>query len=218
MSEFGWVIVPLFVMGLVGFIFILFGVHGSGGDQANVEYFFRIIYDCLHGACAPGAPGGLFALLSSLWFWITLLGYLIALIALVVIVYCTLQLFELRKREKAMYGQIMVAKDEGAINPRWAHIQGLMESLNPSDWRQAIIEADIMLGDMLTRQGYRGASIGDQLKQVDPADFDTLQDAWDAHKVRNDIAHQGSSFDLSQVLAQRTIAKYERVFREFDAI
>ena len=218
MREHGWIILPLAAIVFVIMVFLLFGGGGGGGDQANIEYFFRLLYQCIHGGCAPGTPAWIREFLSSLWTWIALLGYLIAIIALCVVAYCTFQIFELRKQEEAVYGQIQVAKDEGAINPRWAHIQGLMASLNTNDWRQAIIEADIMLGDMLTRQGYRGASIGDQLQQVEASDFDTLQDAWDAHKVRNDIAHQGSNFDLSQVVAQRTIAKYENVFREFDAI
>jgi hypothetical protein len=36
--------------------------------------------------------------------------------------------------------------------------------------------------------------------------------------VRNQIAHEGSSFDLSETLARRTLARFESVFREFELI
>jgi hypothetical protein len=71
---------------------------------------------------------------------------------------------------------------------------------------------------MLSRQGYSGESIGEKLKSVETADFNTLSDAWEAHKVRNQIAHEGSAFNLSDSLARRTLAHYEAVFREFELI
>ena len=189
-------------------------------NQANVEYFFRLIYDCFHGGCYGSVDTSEFtAWLSHLWVIIVYLAYLIAIVAFVVIIYSLIRLFELRKREEEFYGTLILAPEEqGGMNPRWTHIQKLIESTNPSDWRAAIIEADIMLDDMLTRQGYSGAGVSDKLKNVERSDFTTLQNAWDAHKIRNQIAHEGTNFDLSQTLAQRTIAQYETVFKEFKLI
>ncbi len=100
-------------------------------------------------------------------------------------------------------------------NARWTHIQSLISSYNPSDWRQAIIEADIILEEMLDKMGYDGVTIGDKLKQVERSDFVTLDKAWSAHRVRNDIAHSGSAFKLTRELAEKTIKDFEQVFREF---
>ena len=100
-------------------------------------------------------------------------------------------------------------------NQRWEHIRELMKSKSQSDWRQAIIEADIVLDEMLRRMSYDGLTIGDMLKQVDPADFATLQKAWDAHKFRNEIAHTGSEFKLSKEEADRVISDFQSVFEEF---
>lgn len=186
-------------------------------QQLNVEYFFRLIYDCFHGSCYVNLTGSA-ALAARLWIWISLLGYLAAAAALAVIIYCLIRLYELRKREEQMLGPIHVAKDETPINPRWAHVEELTKSDSQSDWRQAVIEADIMLGDLLTAQGYRGATIGEQLQQVDGTEAAWLHDAWQAHDVRNQIAHQGSAYDLSPILAQRTLGRYENIFREFEAI
>jgi len=94
----------------------------------------------------------------------------------------------------------------------------LIESGQESDWRNAIIEADIMLEEVLTQLGYQGESLGEKLRAVNQNHFQTLNQAWEAHRVRNEIAHQGSSYHLSEHLAHRTIANYEAVFREHGEI
>lgn len=190
------------------------------GNQTNVEYWFRLLYECFHGSCYGSVDLTEFsAWLAHVWIWIIVIGYILAILALVLIIYSTVRLFELRHREEEYYGTILLAPEsEGGTNPRWLHIEELARSVNPSDWRSAIIEADIMLDDMLTKQGYDGEGVGEKLKAVEPSDFNTLNEAWEAHKVRNQIAHEGSAFDLSDTLARRTIAQYEAVFREFRAI
>jgi len=100
-------------------------------------------------------------------------------------------------------------------NRRWKNIQSLIHSHNLNDWKQAIIEADILLDEMLDKMGYHGDSIGDKLKQIEPSDFLTLNQAWEAHKVRNQIAHQGSNYILSRDEAEKVISLYSEVFKEF---
>jgi hypothetical protein len=100
-------------------------------------------------------------------------------------------------------------------NQRWEHIQDLMKSNSQNDWRQAIIEADIILDEMLRRMSYDGLTIGDMLKTVDRADFATLDKAWEAHKFRNEIAHTGSEFKISRDEAERVIELFKSVFDEF---
>ena len=188
--------------------------------QANTEYWFRLLYDCLRGACYGSVGFTAFAAwLAHLWLWITAIGYILAVIGLLVIVYCTVRLFELREREEHYYSTLLIpAEAEGGAHPRWEHIQSLLDTATPSSSREAIIEADIMLDDVLTQRGYEGDGVGEKLKAADPSSFKTLQDAWEAHKVRNQIAHQGSAFELSETLARRTLAHYEAVFREFKVI
>jgi len=190
------------------------------GNQANVEYWFRLLYECLHGACYGSAGlSGFLAFLAHLWLWIIIIGYLLAVLALMLIVYATMRLFDLRKREEEYYSTILVSPEEaGGVHPRWLHIESLADSMNPNDWRTAIIEADILLEDTLTKRGYTGDGVGEKLKSIDPSELSTLQNAWEAHKVRNQIAHQGSAFALSETLARRTIAHYASVFREFKII
>ncbi|MBI2120160.1 MAG: hypothetical protein HYT94_00875, partial [Parcubacteria group bacterium] len=101
---------------------------------------------------------------------------------------------------------------------RFAVVEKHMTSENPGEWRLAIIEADTLLEEIVKKMGYEGTTLGEMLKNVEPSDFTTLNEAWEAHKVRNQIAHQGSSFTLTKREAKRIIQLYEKVFREFDII
>ena len=103
----------------------------------------------------------------------------------------------------------------GPKNERWIRVQNLISSTSSSDWRQAIIEADIILDEMLNRMGYEGDSIGDKLKQIEESDFITLNKAWEAHKIRNHIAHRGGDFLFSKQEAERVVNLYRQVFEEF---
>jgi hypothetical protein len=105
--------------------------------------------------------------------------------------------------------------DGGPKNERWERVQKLIRSHTASDWKQAIIEADIMLDEMLNKMGYQGNSIGERLKQIEESDFVTLNKAWEAHKVRNNIAHQGGDYIVSKTEAERIIKLFEKVFEEF---
>jgi hypothetical protein len=102
-------------------------------------------------------------------------------------------------------------------NERWEKLLKYLESENPSEWKLAIIEADNLLDEMVAKMGYGGENLGERLKVIEPSDFLTLQDAWEAHKVRNRIAHE-SSYQLTKREAKKVIGLYEKVFREFHFI
>jgi len=106
----------------------------------------------------------------------------------------------------------------GSANTRWEDVEQHIAADNPNDWKLAIIEADVMLEETLESAGYAGATIGDKLKSASPTSFQSLDDAWKAHKVRNQIAHGGTDFVLTKKMAQDTIVQYRRVFQEFGVI
>lgn len=121
----------------------------------------------------------------------------------------------LRDAEKAWETKYAKPKTR---NARWDIIQSRVSEQSPESWRVAIIEADIMLDEVRTNAGYVGQSLGEKLKSANPMSFTTIQDAWEAHKVRNEVAHAGSDFVLTPKSARETIMRFERVFREFGVI
>lgn len=97
---------------------------------------------------------------------------------------------------------------------RWAKVEEHANSNNPNDWKIAIIDADIMLGEALHRAGFRADSIGEQLRMISKGDILTLDQAGEAHGVRNKIAHAGPDFQLNEREVKRVIGLFKQVFTE----
>lgn len=180
----------------------------------NLEYlfyqvlrFFRSVFD-------------FFANLDFSQF-VSLLKILLTLAAILfitVIIYVYIRINELKQKEKEKLHTFIAPASPPKRNDRWEKILLDLQSANPSDWRLAIIEADSILDDMVKSMGYDGADMGERMKKIEPADFNTLDLAWEAHKVRNRIAHDGSAYPINHDEAKRIIGLYEKVFREFEYI
>lgn len=105
--------------------------------------------------------------------------------------------------------------EEYRDHPKFAVIQGYMSSTSEALWRIGIMEADNLLLEVLRNKGYKGDGVGEMLKT---ASFKTIDLAWDAHKIRNRIAHEGSDFELTEREAKRGFVLYESVLRELKVI
>lgn len=144
---------------------------------------------------------------------------------IIAIIYCVEQLKRIRRKEAEIHGELHVEPayeavpaatgGDHALAHQWEKVTAHIGSPNQNDWKQAIMEADVLLDDILNKMGYRGESVGEKLKRVESGDMKSLNDAWEAHKVRNQIAHEGSSFVLDQHHAKQVISMYRRVFEEF---
>ncbi len=100
-------------------------------------------------------------------------------------------------------------------HPKFAIVQGYLSSESEALWRIGILEADNMLAEVLRDKGYKGETVADMLKE---SSFKTVQLAWDAHGIRNRIAHEGSDFQLTEREAKRAFVLFESVFRELKVI
>ncbi len=101
---------------------------------------------------------------------------------------------------------------------RWQDLLDAAMSTEPKRWRDGIIAADAMLGELLSKLGYFGEATAEQLRQVPEGAFVTLPQAWEAHRVKSFVAQRSSNFILTQREAFRVMKLYEQVFEEFDFI
>lgn len=188
--------------------------------EINIQYYLNEIINFF----ISHFPSILSGTKSTIGFIIGI-SILVSIVLFVGIIYSVERLKSIRKKEdiilsaKADMGYEIVSKNNEQSNPemahRWDTVLNHVESQNKNDWRQAVIEADIILGDLLIKMGYRGAGIGEQLKRATKSDFKTLDEAWEAHKIRNELAHNGSDFEFNQHEARRVIHLYRKVFEEF---
>ncbi len=183
----------------------------------NLEYYVRNVIDLI-----LGKQGDYIPTLLSIYTYLQVFAFLFSLVCVVGIVYTYSKIVARQKKEnqkQKMEEMKRVAALLGqAGDSRWGQIIQHVNSENPNDWRQAILEADIILEDLLKKLGVHGISIGEKLKGLTKADFQNLDAAWEAHKVRNVIAHEGSNFQISAREAKRVIGLFEKVFKEFKVI
>lgn len=98
---------------------------------------------------------------------------------------------------------------------RWDRVMEEAYSENEQSWRLAILEADIMLSELLDFLGYRGETMADKMRQVEKGDFKSIDLAWEAHRMRNQVAHQSTAQPLSAREVRHVVGLYEQIFREF---
>lgn len=188
----------------------------EGVSFLNLQYIALAFYNAFTGLTLSALPSHLQSITDTL----QAIGIGASLVLLVAIVYAHMRLEQLQIEAKhRRYDAIVEAAGKhGVHNERWAHVISLMTSTAPSDWRNAIIEADIILAELLNEHGVPGETIGEQLKNVHRGSFTTLDLAWEAHKIRNEIAHAGSTYALQEREARRTIDLFRQVFEEFSYI
>lgn len=201
----------------------------------NLEYIFFLIYRAINkffsflfgtSITDPNAASSFFNGLKTL-------ATLLVIILITIILYCLVRLYEIEQEGKTKKAKaVPLPKGDGAAispvhlderlvaidNPTWTSVRSKLLSDNQSDWRLAIIEADIYLDRVLDQKGFYGDTLGDKFKQISPEQLPSIQIAWEAHKVRNRIAHDGSGFVLTMPEARRVLSYYEIVFRDLGVI
>lgn len=189
----------------------------------NLEYFLTRVFDffgVFHlGELFHALPSWVVFLTTQLAVW----GMVITLLLVILLVWVHIRLLTIEHegfhgKEVHQVHEVEAVHATPPQQERWKRVMELASSGNPSDWRRAILEADIMLSQVLLEAGYEGASVGEQLKMANPFQMTTLDLAWRAHKVRNQVAHGGEAYALTERDTRAAIDQYRRVFEEFGAI
>ena len=145
---------------------------------------------------------------------------IISLILIVVFVGVSVFLFMKASRtRKSVTQKIEEGRTETpeTYSESWQGVLKHLESLNESEWRVAIIEADKMLYHMLEQKGFQGESVAEKLSEVDKNQVGSLDLLWEAHKARNRIVHK-PDYRIEQSEARRLISYYEEGLGELQAL
>lgn len=183
----------------------------------NLEYFFLKIYKFFTGGFDADKLAN-----SGFIDFIVFVFSLISVVFIAIIIHVWIKLLERKDLDKKDFHEsinaIKATKTQKEDNKQWKKVIEHINSTNPSDWRLAIMESDSMLESVTLDIGLVGETLGERLKNANVNHFKTLSNAWDAHKLRNKIAHVGLGFDLPYRDAKKAIEQYESVFLEFGII
>lgn len=186
-------------------------------NYLNIEYIFNKIYLGIQPIIDFFSNG-------HNWQTIGVISALLTVVCIAIILFSLVRMREIQLHEKAEILHEVheaLARDAEVArtqNPRWHYILTLVESPNESDWRVAIIEADTMLEEILREREIEGDTVSELLEGAKTTGLATIGGAFEAHLVRNRIAHDGSEFSLTQVEARRVIKMFQNTFEELRAI
>ncbi|OGN00985.1 MAG: hypothetical protein A3I26_02540 [Candidatus Yanofskybacteria bacterium RIFCSPLOWO2_02_FULL_43_10] len=103
------------------------------------------------------------------------------------------------------------------LNARWDEIERHINSTREAEWKFAVIEADKLVDELLKGAGFPGDTMGDRLMNIQPGQLTTLQNLWEAHKIRNRLVHDVNYF-LRYTEAKRAVGLYEKTLKELQAL
>lgn len=126
--------------------------------------------------------------------------------------------FEGDRAYKAPKKQISFEEEQRKTNRRkWDSIIKKAESAGQAGYPMAIIEADIMLEDTMGRLGFLGKNLAERLRSATPADFSNIDSVWEAHKLRNRIAHE-PNFRLTRDETTKALGVYKKALEDLRVI
>ncbi len=102
------------------------------------------------------------------------------------------------------------------IDKNWMKILQRLESELETEYKLSVIEADLLLNDVMKRLGYEGKNLSEKLERVKPEVFKELQLLKEADQIYQNLVYD-TSYHLTQSDAKRIIAEFERALTELDA-
>ncbi|MEX0616595.1 MAG: hypothetical protein WD231_02140 [Candidatus Woykebacteria bacterium] len=102
--------------------------------------------------------------------------------------------------------------DRNQITEGWGRIEQKATSKTPSASREAVIEADKLLGYTLEKLYPEGESTGERLKAAKEKfnyKYQEYNDLWYAHKIRNEMVHN-FNFELPTSQARDVLDKFQK--------
>ncbi len=105
----------------------------------------------------------------------------------------------------------------GASQSKWEEVVRHIGSDREAEWKFAIIEADKLVDELLKSAGYPGDTMGERLMNIEKGQLLSLEGLWEAHKIRNKLAHDSNYF-LRYSEARRVIELYKAALQELQVV
>ena len=96
-------------------------------------------------------------------------------------------------------------------------IENSLTKSNPQSYQMAVVEGDKLLDKAMMEMGISGKTMGERLKKCGKEKFSQLNAVWNAHKLRNQIAHE-SGFKLEYHQARHALTIYKQALKDLGAI
>ena len=99
---------------------------------------------------------------------------------------------------------------------KFLEIENKFKKENPASYVTTVINGDKLLDKAMMEMGVPGKTMGDRLKRCGDK-FTNLNGVWQAHKLRNAIAHE-TDVEVSYKRAYNALAIYKQALKDLGAI
>lgn len=106
--------------------------------------------------------------------------------------------------------------DKEFYQAEWLKIINTCELGNRDSLAMAVLSGDKLVDKAMIELGLNGKTMGEKLKN-NPKKFSNLNGLWQAHKLRNRLAHE-TSFDVSKNEVTAALADFKRALKDLGAI
>ena len=103
-----------------------------------------------------------------------------------------------------------------AYQARFLEIENKFKKENPTSYAITVINGDKLLDKAMMEMGVPGKTMGDRMKRCGDK-FTNLNGVWQAHKLRNAIAHE-TDVEVSYKRAYNALAIYKQALKDLGAI
>ncbi len=161
-------------------------------------------------------------LIKMLWnsFLFTFIKFLLALYTLVLLA-DLIMLLILRSLgqdiRKDMYGADMPVAYKKITKKQWLSVEGHLSGHSSRDWKIAVLEADRIVEDILSKVGFAGENFRERIENVHPDSLEKREELLRAHSVRNAIIRD-PDYVLGKEDAREMVQIYEEFLKDWDAL
>jgi len=114
------------------------------------------------------------------------------------------------------HGAVHPQPKNPAILRHWTAIVRKANTGTPENLRSAVLEADALVDFYLKQAGYKGEHMAERLGQLKDSSVKSLDAVWEAHKLRNELAHT-PGFELRAKQAEKALFACRDFLKEMKA-
>lgn len=163
-----------------------------------------------------------FALHAQSAFLNSTVVYILQIISVLVTIALAISAYRLMQRQREFNQKVaaeipaMETAGTGLLHEQWNDILRHIESTREGEWKFAVIEADTLVDNVL-KNYFPGDTMGERLMNIDKTKLLSIDNVWEAHKIRNRLAHDPNYF-LRHAEAFRAVKLFESALQELKVI
>jgi hypothetical protein len=103
------------------------------------------------------------------------------------------------------------------VKKEWEAIAKRLTSKDEANYKLSVIEADKLLDTVLKKLTIPGETMGERLKAIPRSQLPSLDNVWQAHRLRNHLVHT-TEFVLTEGKSKQAIDIYKQAFIELKVL